>query len=251
MTEPTNAGEGTTDPKTQTPPPQGDGQGEGQNQDPKGRAPDGQQAGQKSETPEGSEDWTAEQWREHALSLRKENAKRRVDNKDLVSKYNTLTEDFSKLKTGLQTLFGDGESDVPPEEIAEHLKLENEGYKTQLALSELAIESGLSGQDAKYFKFLVQEKLQELEEGDELGDDDVEEIAAMARSRSAPAKSSVSGSNGKNGQPPAPEGAGGGEGGQDETSLAEFKNMSLSQKSLLFQKNPDLYKKLMSEARGA
>lgn len=192
------------------------------------------------ETDSGNQDlgWTDEQ-KAYIESLRKENAKYRTKSKELETQYTSINERFSKMEKGLKGLFGEGEEDnVPPEQKLEAMQAQNETLVLNNALTEAALEYGVGKQDYPYFKFLVQEKLQSLEEGEELTEEDLDAIAKQSRRGGAASSTSVEG-----GEPP-PESTGG-------ITLEAFKEMGINERSVLFSKNEALYKQLVSQERAS
>lgn len=193
------------------------------------------------ETDSGNQDlgWTDEQ-KAYIESLRKENAKYRTKSKELETQYTSINERFSKVEKGLKGLFGEGEEgdDMPPEQKLEVMQAQNENLVLNNALTEAALEYGVSKQDYSYFKFLVQEKLQALGEGEELTEEDLDVIAKQSKRGSAVSSTSV-----EDGEIP-PESSGG-------VTLESFKAMGINERSMLFSKNEVLYKQLVAQERAA
>lgn len=184
--------------------------------------------------------WTDEQ-KAYIDGLRKENAKYRTRAKERDSEVQGLNERLGRFETGLKKLFGDEESDMTPEEQVEILQAHNEQLAVQSALKEAAFEYGIGRDDYEYFEFMVAKRLGELEEGEELTEDDLDDIANMARQRSgAPGTTSVEG-----GDPPPPDQQAGG------VTLEEFMEMGIGQKSVLYQKDRKLYETLSMQERAA
>jgi hypothetical protein len=169
-------------------------------------------------------------------SLRKENAKYRTKSKELETQYSSVNERFSKLETGLKSLFGEGSEKLSPEEQVGALSQQNEQLVLNNALNEAAIEYGIGKEDYSYFKFLVQERLQSLNEGEELTEEDLDGIAKSARRKTASSSTSVEDGS------PAPEDASG-------VSLEQFSAMGINEKSILFAKSPEIYKQLLALER--
>lgn len=191
-------------------------------------------------TDSGNQDlgWTAEQ-QAYIESLRKENAKYRTKSKELETQYSTINDRFSKMEKGLKGLFGEGEEDnVPPEQKLEAMQAQNENLVLNNALTEAALEYGVGKQDYSYFKFLVQEKLQALDEGEELTEEDLDVIAKQSKRGSAASSTSVEEGD------IAPESTGG-------VTLESFKAMGINERSMLFSKNEALYKQLVSQERAS
>ncbi len=84
-----------------------------------------------------------------------------------------------------------------------------------------------------------------LEDGEELSDEDLAEIVAKCKAQGkTSANSSVKGKgkDGKGKEDPAP-------GDDKEISLDQFLRMTITEKSNLYLKQPDVYKQLASEAK--
>lgn len=183
--------------------------------------------------------WTEEQ-KAYIESLRKENAKYRTKSKELETQYTGLTERFSKMEKGLKGLFGDeGDDETPPEEKVQLLQSQNENLVLNNALTEAAIEYGVGKQDFTYFKFLVQEKLAALEDGEELTEEDLDVLAKEARRGKGATSTSIEG-----GGTPPPEQTGG-------ITLEQFQAMGINERSALFGKDEALYKQLVSQERAS
>lgn len=172
--------------------------------------------------------------------LRKEAAKTRVKSKELETQYGTLNDRFGKLETGLKKLFGEDDDSLPPEEKVKKLTAQtaelaqkSEAMALANALKDAAIEHGVGKVDYEYFEFLVSKKLDTLQEGEELSDEDVQAIAKQAKSKSATRSTSIDGNE------PDPGGD------DDELSLDEFGEMGIGARSALYQKDKALYEKLV------
>jgi len=183
--------------------------------------------------------WTEEQ-KTYIESLRKENAKYRTKSKELETQYTSINERFSKVEKGLKGLFGEGKEgdDMPPEKKLEAMQAQNENLVLNSALVEAALEYGIGKEDFSYFKFLVQEKLQALNEGEELTEEDLDVIATSSRRGRSGGSTSVEG-----GEIP-PEQTGG-------ITLEAFSEMGINERSLLYSKNEALYKQLVSQERAS
>jgi len=175
--------------------------------------------------------------KELVKSLRDENAKHRNKNKDLEGRFTALEATQKKLKQAL----GVGEEETDPAELAKSLSTEKQALEVELGIAHLALEHGVPKDGMNYFRFLLSSKLEGLEEGAELTEDDVQAIVTE-----------VTKVGGKK--------AGGGSTGIDASSrpnadatsavTAEaFAKMNLGEKSALYQKNPEQYNKLFNEAR--
>jgi hypothetical protein len=198
--------------------------------------PTGGQQGKGSGDPDLS--WTPEQ-KAYIEGLRKEAAGHRTAKKDLESKYSNLNDRFSQLEGGLKKLFGEDDS-LTPEQKAEQLAAHNEQLELKNAISEAAIASGVGGADYEYFEFLIQKEVGTLNEGEELSEERVVEIAQAAKRGTAPNSTTVGNVAVDN---PAPEN------GDGAVTVEAFASMSMSEKSELYQKNKPLYDQLLNQAR--
>lgn len=168
-------------------------------------------------------------------SLRKENAKYRTKGKN-------LEERFSQFEKGLKTLLGQENEDdgSTPEEKLKAVSHRSQVAEYKAAVLEKAIENGISGKDGReLFEFYLNKAAEGLEEGEELSDDDIAQVALKVRKMTSgqkKAKTSVGGGEEEN-----PE-------GDDETTLDEFAAMTVSEKTTLSIKKPEVYNRLFKEA---
>lgn len=183
-------------------------------------------------------DWTPEQ-KAYLEKLRKENAKFRTRSKELDSKYSNLNTKFSKIENGLKSLFGEGEgSETDPEVQVSQLTEALQAKDIQHSITELAYDHAVPKEDKEYFEYLMMKRLQNLGEDEELGEDDIAEIAKQAKARKGAGASSV-------GTGDKPNGAA----NPTAITLAQFKKMSITEKSALYGKNPKLYESLTIQAK--
>jgi len=182
--------------------------------------------------------WSEEQ-KTYIESLRKENAKYRTKSKELETNYNGLNDKFSKIESGLRGLFGEEGEELSPEDQISALSQQNESLVINSALTEAALEYGIGKEDYSYFKYLVTERLGELEDGEELTEEDLDGLASAARRGKAAASTSVEG-----GGTPPPESESG-------ITLEAFALMGINERSSLFAKNEALYKQLLAQERGS
>lgn len=165
--------------------------------------------------------------------LRGENANSRKRNKE-------LSESHGKLKKSLVDAGFIEDDEEAPEEKLKKVSAQNEVATFQNAILETAIEHGVGKQDLKFFRFLVQEKLSELGDDEELGAEELSELAQQARSRSGTQASGTTSVN--SGTPPQP-------GASGAVTLDKFVKMNMGEKTELYLKNKDLYSQLMAEAK--
>ncbi len=176
--------------------------------------------------------------KDYVKKLRKESASYRTKAKQLEEKFDKL----------VKAVKGDDSDDSadPVEKAkqiaAEQARVQDLEFKNQVA--ELAIENGLGAKEHKYLKFLISEAASQLDEGEELSEDMLEGLIKEAKGVSGP-KSGGSTSvdaNKNGGDKKNPDNKG------EAVSLEEFVKMTFIEKGQLFGKNPDLYKKLTSQA---
>lgn len=179
------------------------------------------------------------------LRLRKEAAAHRTKSKDLEGRLTGTEQTLSKLKSALG-IEGDedGEQDSPESRI-ESLTAQTQALAMDRELTMIALQSGITDLDGlDYFKFLVGQRANELEEGEELGEEVFEDVIQRVLSISGGAKKGTtrsgidsSGAAGKADQS-----------GTGDITLEMFSKMSVVEKSDLYSKKPDLYQSLFKQA---
>ena len=168
--------------------------------------------------------------------LRAENAKHRTKNKALDEQMSSLNGKFTALKKAL----GVEDDEEDPEVKIGRLHAENQALALEVSISRISREHEIPAGQEKYFRFLLAEKMEALEDGQEIGDDDVAEIAAEVKKISGKAAGNSTGvSAGK--KPNA-------DGGTTLTVQA-FAKMNTGEKSELYAKNPSEYTRLFNEAK--
>lgn len=173
--------------------------------------------------------------------LRAEAAKYRNKAKATDDQVKALNEKLGKLKTALTGEEDEGED---PEVAIGNLKQQNEALQMELSLQNLCSEHDIPGASQKYFKFLLNERFEALEEGEELTEEDVAQVAEEARKLSGsggPRQNSTGLSKGA--KPNADDNKG--------QTIEQFSKMSVAEKSLLYTNNPNEYNRLFSGAREA
>ena len=206
---------------------------------PDGQVPEGQQTTQAPEIESKELGWTEEQ-KAYIKGLRDENAKYRTRSKERDSQVETLTDRLGKFETGLKTLFGGEDDKLTPEQRIEALQEHNQTLEVQSAMRDAAFEYGIGKESFEYFEFLVSKKLDALEEGEELSEEELDEIAKSAKSKSASFNTSVG--TGTEGNPPPAITPGG-------VTLEQFSVMGIGDRSVLYQKNKALYESLSAQER--
>ena len=170
--------------------------------------------------------------------LREENAKRRVEGKQLEENFG----DFKKKLAGALGLDG---KDEKPEEVAERLRQEKEKLEAEHKMTTMAYGLGIKKDDIDYFSYLYNTAQKNLDAGQTLPqkafDDIVEKVNRVSD------KSNNSSSVG--GSPPSDGGEGGKKDDLGKTTLDEFLSMDFVAKSELCSKDAATYEKLSAEAR--
>lgn len=179
-----------------------------------------------------------EKTKAYIAKLRKENASARTKNKDLASKFK-ISEDQKKaiLKAaGIET-----EEDDPAEKI-KTLSAQSDQLALRSTILESAIQQGIKADDLEFYQFLVSKALADLKDEEELDEEKLAEIVKKVNKASTKGAGSSVGTGKDGKKPPNPEGNG-------EVTLDQFIRMSITEKSVLYEKNPDLYKELVAEAK--
>lgn len=171
--------------------------------------------------------------------LRQENAQRRTQGKDIETKFNALNAKFERLS---KAFGGDEEDEIPPEEKAAALQSHVEQLEVEASINHLARVFNVPMEHDEYFRFLISQKFSQLEEGEEVGEEELTEIvgkvqALQSGAASKPTKTGLGG--GKNPQPAS---------NSSGISADQFKKMGTLEKSALYAKDPALYEKLKLEA---
>lgn len=182
---------------------------------------------------------TLEEANSYIKNLRTENANHRTKNKELTSKFSAMEGTLSKLK---QALGGEDGEEIDPAEALGAYQAENEALKTDKALTDLALENDIPPKQTKYFKYLVAERLSELEEGEELDEEALAEIMQEVRGLDAKKKGKT-GTGLNDDHRPSDDGNGG------DPTAEDFGNMDMNARNSLYVKNPPLYTKLFNEAK--
>ena len=168
--------------------------------------------------------------------LRKENASYRT-------KAKALEERMGTIESGLKSIFGGEEgNEIPPEQQLGMAQQQLEAFATQNQILGLAIEHGIPKEGVKYFNYLLNDRIESLEEGEEIGEEDIAALAQEARAKSG----GIPGGNTTSVQPnSAPK-----QGSQSgEVSLEQFGRMTIEERTQLFRKNPNRYHSLMAEMK--
>lgn len=208
-------------------------------------------------------DWDPKKVKGYVKNLRKENARYRKDAQQTKTELADLRKQFTGIQQGVAKALGlkEGE-DLSPEEQAEALQGHLGATQFQKAVLEAAYGFGVPPDNLEYFEYLVQKKASSLEEGEELSEDDLQDLAKRAKSSAASGKkgasTSVFGKSRRSAE--SDEGDGDDESDDDDSepppskgskglTAERFAEMGTIEKTNLAAKNPALYDRLMSEAR--
>ena len=239
-------GSGSQD-KTKTPP-EGEGAAAGEDEDeeeeeeetppktpPKEDGEDDPKLDLESMTPEA---------RAYIKKLRRENAKYRTKAANISQNYEQLQARVKKVAGG-----NDDGDDIPIEKRVEQLESTSQGALFDNAILTAAVENNIDKSGLKYFRYLVAEKVSELGEGEELGPEELAEIAEEARKtvsggKRGLAKTSVTNSDDDDDGGKKP-------GSKGKITIDQFIAMTVAQKSDLQKANPEQYIALFNEARNS
>lgn len=178
----------------------------------------------------------------HIKALRKESAKYRTKARSSEDKYTNLATKLGQVVGG-----EDGDTKLSPEERAQAFEVQAGTQALETAILHQALEHDVPKEGLKYFRFLVAEALEELEEGEELDEDRMSELALEAQTKAGgkrSAKTSVTSADGDAGKGGKKAPGGGG-----EMTVGQFQKLSIGEKSAMFKENPDKYQKLFNEAK--
>ena len=167
-------------------------------------------------------------------NLRTENGKYRTER-------NNSNTSLETIKSQINSIFG-GESDKgTPEEQLSAMQGQFESASYDNAVIGMAYESGIPKDNFEYFSFLVQKETNALSEGQELSDEALDSIVQKAKGFGGNnnANSSVNGTTTTNNDPQT----------QTGMTLDSFTSMSLTEKSELYRKSPEIYNTFMKQAR--
>jgi hypothetical protein len=186
-----------------------------------------------------------ESTKNYIKSLRDENASRRAKAKELETKVTALSKQIGDITGGLKKVLGSDEGDeIPPEQQIAALQSSHESLEVRSAIMELALDNGISGQNYPYFQFLLGQKLEALGEDEELSEEELGHIIAEVNARGGTPRGGSSSVNAGGAAGNQPNGNGGG-----AVTAERFSKMTITEKSQLYAKQPELYASLMQEAR--
>lgn len=203
--------------------------------------------------------WSPEKVKGYVKKLRKENQRYRKDNSASKTELAALRKQITGVQNSVAKALGLAEgADMSPEEQAEALQGQLGVSQFKTAVLEAAYSYEVPPASREYFEFLVQKEVANLDEGEELDDEALAEIAKKAKGAGAKKSfsTSISGKGAGSLRDQLEEEAG----DDDESEPApskgnkgltaeRFADMGTIEKTNLYTKNPGLYEKLMAEAR--
>ena len=168
--------------------------------------------------------------------LRKESAKHRTDN-------NSLKGEFDKLKKGMAKALGIGDDeDVKPEDKIADLNGQNDNLNFQNAVLSVAVQNGIGEKQIEYFSFLMEKAVEGLKENEELSDDQLAAVVQKAKELGGVDNNSSVDDTGDDGKPKNPDSSG-------DMTLEQFCALNIIEKSTLYREKPDVYNRLVSQAK--
>ena len=210
--------------------------GGGSGADDQGTGDQGQKNNQgQGDSTGGNQSMTLEDAQKVIKDLRAEAAKYRTEK-------NNLSTRLEKLEKGLKGFVGgDDEDKTDPLEKLKMKESEVEQLSVKTAMYELAIDHSIPKDQFEYFEFLMSKKLNTLEEGEEMTEEDLGSILSQLKVSGAkgPANTSTGTGNKPNGN----------QGNKDDVTLEQFVKMTVLEKSKLYQTKPDTYNSLVSQAK--
>jgi len=139
------------------------------------------------------------------------------------------------------------EDDEKPEEKLKTATEQNNSLAFRNAVLETAVAHGIPNEKLKYFQYLMSEAVSELEDGDELSDEKLEEIVKECKiggGKQDKANSTVKRKD-KDGNPiedPPP-------GEKGDMTLEKFLRMGVVERSALYLKSPGVYEEFKKQAK--
>jgi hypothetical protein len=180
----------------------------------------------------------AEKVKAEIKKLRTENAKARLKRKELAkakADSDARIAKFKKLAGG-----DDADDEKTLEEKLKVREKKNQELEAELHMRELEGELQIPKENSKYFRYLLQEAAEELAEGEELDEDQLQEIVKQVKAVNGKGKNST-GLNSDGAPPPGGDGA--------ALTVEKFAEMNLGERSALYTKNQKEYERLMAAAR--
>lgn len=161
-------------------------------------------------------------------SLRKEAAGYRTN-------ANQLKTQFEDLQGRLKSVFGGEEEQFDPGEALQTLSGQAQELQFKNAILEMAVNNAIPSTGIPYFEFLLNQATSQLEEGEELEDEEVQQLILEAKQKSGQQmmQSSVSGPSANPSQ-------------KQGITVEQFAKMGMNDRTALYRKNPEMYSELMS-----
>jgi len=209
---------------------------------------------------EDTSQWSPEQTKDYVKKLRKENARYRKERNASKTEVAELRKQITGVQNSVAKVLGlkDGE-ELTPEEQAEALSGQLGAQQFQTAVLEAAYSYGVPPDSRDYFEYLVQKQVAALDEGEELDEEALEAIAQKAKGAGKGKRgfsTSITKGAGRqsdddesdddsesDGSDPKPSK------GQKGLTAERFAEMGTIEKTNLYSKNPQLFERLMAEAR--
>lgn len=186
--------------------------------------------------------------KKYIQNLRKENAKYRNNAKTGNDDAATLRKELGNIKSNLAKALGlDDDSKMTPEEQIGSLKDAVAQRDFALAVRELALDNGISNREAvEFLEYRIKKKTESIGDEDEISEEDMAEIIdGVKKTFSSNDKSDTNSSTSVNSKTNSTPSSGDG----NAPTLDEFVKMTVTEKGILYGKNPTVYTRLMSEAR--
>ena len=192
--------------------------------------------------PKTLEDYPAE-LQSHIREIRAENKQRREENEKLKAEL----EAFQKRQEELvKALGGENDKEAKPEELIEGLQQQVAGLKAHLeakqeeeALEGVAKELGVPEDTFGYFKYLLAEASEQLEENEELSDESLNRIVEEAKGKATKATTSPGDSTNGTKTPGKPS----------DKTYEDFLGMNQGERVMLYREHPESYNTYMTKAR--
>lgn len=168
--------------------------------------------------------------------LRKENAETRKE-------FNVTKGKLDSVMEKVKSVTGENpDENLTPEQRIEHLSGHVEHVAMENVILHQAIHHGIPAADLEYFQFKVAKAVDALEEGEELDEEQIAQIVAEVKGKSAPKSGATSPSGGSAGTPPPKSTA-------DDGITVEKFAASLSVQNAMYVSDQARYIRLRDEAQ--
>jgi hypothetical protein len=187
--------------------------------------------------------------RDYVSNLRNEAKNRRLEAQTLRQRITELETSQNQLMARIRgNSQGTGEQNadqMSPEDYIERLTHSHQELQAELAFVRSAASLGITDErDQRYFQFLLNEHMEDQDEGYEIPPEVLSEIVRDVQSRSVAQQNRQKSSTSFNqGPAPAPDGS------SSDITVEQFRAMGTIAKSQLYGKNPELYNKLNQLSR--